>query len=159
MAIRLEDEQATERFAATVAPLLVAGDVILLEGELGSGKTSFVRACAHALGLPEDAYVPSPTFTLVQEIDDARVPIVHADLYRIGGALELADLGLRERIADGDAVVFVEWGEKLRAELEPVALLLRFDYLSDGRSVGLEPLSPRGWSIAGAIGDDGRAAQ
>jgi tRNA threonylcarbamoyladenosine biosynthesis protein TsaE len=103
-----ESEQATVDLGANLARSLGPGDVVLLEGELGAGKTAFVRGLAIGLGAPEDD-VSSPTFTLVQEYR-GRVPFVHADLYRISGA-EAADLGLEELGRDG--VVAVEWAAKL----------------------------------------------
>jgi tRNA threonylcarbamoyl adenosine modification protein YjeE len=149
--IDLPDESATERLASALAEIVAPGDVLLLEGPLGAGKTSFVRALARALGLPHDAYLPSPTFTILQEIDETRIPIAHADLFRIESPTELADLDLRERIAAGKSLVLIEWGEKLRADLEPVALLLRFDYAGDGRCLMLEAASTRGAELLAAL--------
>jgi tRNA threonylcarbamoyl adenosine modification protein YjeE len=149
--VDLPDESATERLARELAESLAAGDVLLLEGPLGAGKTSFVRAIARALGLPPDAYLPSPTFTILQEIDETRIPIAHADLFRLESPAELAELDLRERIAAGRTLVLIEWGDKLRAELEPIALVLRFDYAGEGRSVVLDAGSARGEEILATV--------
>ena len=103
-----ESEQATTDLGASLARSLGPGSVVLLEGELGAGKTAFVRGLAMGLGAPDDE-VSSPTFTLIQEYH-GRVPFLHADLYRISGA-EAEDLGLDELGSDG--VVAIEWAEKL----------------------------------------------
>lgn len=83
-------------------------DLYVLEGPLGSGKTFLVRAICRALGLPRDVRVTSPTFTLVHEYP-ARIPVCHADLYRLSNPSEVLALGLLERRDEG-AVLLVEWG-------------------------------------------------
>lgn len=94
---------AGRRFAERLSP----GDVILITGPLGAGKTAFVRGVAEGLGAsPED--VSSPTFTLIQEYE-GRIPLFHADLYRLT-AVEAADLGLEETGEDG--VLAVEWPDR-----------------------------------------------
>jgi tRNA threonylcarbamoyladenosine biosynthesis protein TsaE len=103
-----ESEQATMELGARLAGALKPGDIVLLEGELGAGKTAFVRGLAVGLGASEEE-VSSPTFTLVQEYR-GRVPLLHADLYRLSGA-EADELGIEELGADG--VVAVEWAAKL----------------------------------------------
>lgn len=114
---RSEDE--TIEFARAFAARVRPGCVVLLSGELGAGKTTFVRGLALGLGLDPDA-VSSPTFTLIQEYR-GRPSLYHVDLYRLGGA-EAEDLGLEELTA-GDAVVAIEWPEKL-LETPPGALLV-----------------------------------
>ena len=103
-----ESEQATMELGARLADALKPGDIVLLEGELGAGKTAFVRGLAVGLGAPEEE-VSSPTFTLIQEYR-GRVPLLHADLYRLSGA-EADELGIEELGVDG--VVAVEWAAKL----------------------------------------------
>lgn len=117
---------ATESLAAAVARLCRGGDVIVLSGPMGAGKTAFVRGFAAGLGVTPDEHVTSPTFTLVHEYVSGRIPVHHADLYRLGSTGEIADLGLVER-ADMGAVVIVEWGEAADA------------MLGDRLIVGLEP--------------------
>lgn len=99
--------EETEQLAANVAGLARAGDLIVLIGGLGAGKTRFVRGFAAALGTADPA--TSPTFALVHNYD-ASIPIVHADLYRLKSEHEVLDLGLDEALADG-AIVLVEWGD------------------------------------------------
>ena len=107
--LMLASEEATRRFAADVANMLEPGDFIALSGDLGAGKTTFVRAMIAHLANDAAIEVPSPTFTLVQHYDLPRFRIVHADLYRVAGADELAELGLDET---PDAVVVMEWPDR-----------------------------------------------
>jgi tRNA threonylcarbamoyl adenosine modification protein YjeE len=107
--LTLPDEDATRRFAADVANMLEPGDFIALYGELGAGKTTFVRAMIAHLANDAAIEVPSPTFTLVQHYDLPRFRVVHADLYRVGGADELTELGLDDM---ADSVVAMEWPDR-----------------------------------------------
>ena len=102
--------EETEALAERLAPSLRAGDLVLLVGELGAGKTTFVRGLARGMGLHAD--VMSPTFQLVR-IYPGAPPLAHVDLYRLGDDAELEGLGLDELLDDGVGVV--EWGERLRA--------------------------------------------
>jgi tRNA threonylcarbamoyladenosine biosynthesis protein TsaE len=102
-----ETGAAGERLAAALAP----GDVVLLYGALGAGKTAFVRGLARGIGA-DPADVSSPTFTLVQEYTGGRATLYHVDLYRLDPA-EVDDLGLDELVA-GDGVVAIEWAERWR---------------------------------------------
>jgi tRNA threonylcarbamoyladenosine biosynthesis protein TsaE len=108
--IALPSRRATRRLGAAMAARLEVGDVVALEGPLGAGKTFLARAIARALGVPSQVPVTSPTFGLVHELPGGRVPIVHADLYRIGDVAELEGLGWDELVAR--AVVVVEWGAR-----------------------------------------------
>jgi tRNA threonylcarbamoyladenosine biosynthesis protein TsaE len=119
-----DTEAAGERLAGTLAP----GDVILLHGQLGAGKTAFVRGLARGLGASADE-VSSPTFTLIQEYRGGRLPLFHVDLYRLGPA-EAADLGLDELIS-GEAVVAIEWAERWTAR--PDAIEVTLDDLGEDR--------------------------
>jgi tRNA threonylcarbamoyladenosine biosynthesis protein TsaE len=102
-----ETEAAGEALAATLA----VGDLLLLAGELGAGKTTFVRGVARGLGI--SARVQSPTFQLVR-VYPGRIQLAHVDLYRLESAAELADLGLDDLLDEG--VVAVEWGDRLRLD-------------------------------------------
>jgi tRNA threonylcarbamoyladenosine biosynthesis protein TsaE len=99
-----ETEAAGERLAAS----LQVGDIVLLYGDLGAGKTAFVRGLARGLGAPPEE-VSSPTFTLVQEYAGGREMLYHADLYRLEPR-EVGDLGLDELVLGG--IVAVEWAER-----------------------------------------------
>ena len=95
--------------ARALAPYLLPGDVFLLNGDLGAGKTRFVQGIANALGVQED--VTSPTFTLLITYQTDAFPINHFDLYRLETSEELADIGYWDVLEDG-GVAFVEWGDK-----------------------------------------------
>ena len=103
-------EAETVRVAASLARELDRGAVLLLSGELGAGKTAFVRGLAEGLGL-SPAEVTSPTFTLVHEYRGGRLPLIHVDLYRLDRG-ELDDIGLDDDLA-GTGVVAIEWPERL----------------------------------------------
>lgn len=105
---RTSSEAETEAVARAFAARLEAGDVLLLEGPLGAGKTAFVRGLAEGLGAAPEA-VSSPTFTLIQEYGGGRLSLHHADLYRLT-AVEAADLGLSETGESG--VLAVEWPDR-----------------------------------------------
>jgi len=107
--------------AGTLSP----GDVVLLHGELGSGKTAFVKGLAEGLGIARDE-VSSPTFTLVQEYRGGRLTLVHVDLYRLNDAREVDDLGLDEIAVDG--VLAVEWADKLPPTLRPHAVVIHLTH-------------------------------
>lgn len=110
ISVRLDDLAATRRFGATLARQLSDADVILLEGELGAGKTTLARAIIATLCGVEDA--PSPTYTIVQTYDRAQGgELWHADLYRIEDEAELDELGLEDAFLD--AVCLVEWPDRL----------------------------------------------
>lgn len=99
---------ATHAIAGVMARIAAGGDVIVLAGDMGAGKTAFAQGFAVALGVDEP--VTSPTFTLVHTYDTARFPLYHADLYRLDRLSEVADLALGELVAD-DGVLLVEWGD------------------------------------------------
>ena len=122
-----ETEAAGEAFGRG----LKRGDLLLLAGDLGAGKTTFVRGVARGAGSP--AHVASPTFQLVR-VYKGRIQLAHVDLYRIEAAGELGDLGLDELLDQG--AVLVEWGDRLDA---PEAALLSIEHLGgDRRRLRLE---------------------
>lgn len=99
----------THAIAAAMAGLVRARDLVVLSGEMGAGKTAFTVGFAAGLGVTTSDHVSSPTFTLVHTYSTGRIPLHHADLYRLTSLAEVADLGLREEI-DMGAVGIVEWG-------------------------------------------------
>ena len=110
---RTDSAQQTRQLAAALEPLLRAGDVVLLSGDLGAGKTVFVQGLAEALGVSEQ--VTSPTFTLAASYQ-GRLRLHHLDVYRLDNLAEVLDLDLPE-LLDDDALVCIEWGEVLVDEL------------------------------------------
>lgn len=115
MAVRLISPEDTTRLAEALAPVLGAGDTILLSGDLGAGKTHFARALIRARlrGSDREEEVPSPTYTLVQTYDDGACEIWHCDLYRLSGPEDVAELGLIE--AFETAICLIEWPDRLGA--------------------------------------------
>src|SRR5881398_1885397 len=122
--IVLANEQATRRLAVDLASVLKPGDLITLSGDLGAGKTTFARALIRHLAGDETIEVPSPTFTFVQSYELPRFTLVHADLYRVGNAAELAELGFDD-VPDG-AVVLVEWPDRAAGALPTDRLDIAF---------------------------------
>jgi tRNA threonylcarbamoyladenosine biosynthesis protein TsaE len=107
--IQLADDAATAALGTRLAALLQPGDLVLLEGGLGAGKTSLARAIIRALTGDAALEVPSPSFALVQPYEANGRPLLHADLYRLTGPREIDELGLFDR---DDAIVLVEWPER-----------------------------------------------
>jgi tRNA threonylcarbamoyladenosine biosynthesis protein TsaE len=108
--VTTHSELETTAAGRDLASRLSAGSVVLLFGDLGAGKTAFVRGLAEGLGIPAED-VSSPTFTIMQEYRGGRLPLFHVDLYRLNDSREVDDLGVDEIAADG--VLAVEWAEKL----------------------------------------------
>ncbi|MEP7123206.1 MAG: tRNA (adenosine(37)-N6)-threonylcarbamoyltransferase complex ATPase subunit type 1 TsaE [Byssovorax sp.] len=152
-AIALPTRRRTRKLAERLSALLLPGDLVILKGDLGAGKTFFARALARALGVPPSISITSPTFTLVHEIE-SKIPIAHADLYRLNDPGELAELGLRERRGEG-AALLVEWGEPYIAALGGDALVLDLLVLpgGNGREARVSGTGPRGLALAAALAD------
>lgn len=119
------DEAGLRALGARLAAVLRAGDAVLLSGDLGAGKTTLARAILAALG--HRGEVPSPTFTLVEPYPapPLRLPVVHADLYRLEAGAPLDDLGLDEALEEG--LLLLEWPERLAPGRFPDALRLHLD--------------------------------
>ena len=128
-------EADTRAIAAALAPSLMPGAVILLSGDLGAGKTAFVRGLAEGLGLDPDD-VTSPTFTLVHEYRGGRLPLIHVDLYRLDRA-ELDEIGLDQDLA-AHGVIAVEWAERLIRGIVDATAVRIADQGGDERSITIE---------------------
>jgi tRNA threonylcarbamoyladenosine biosynthesis protein TsaE len=113
---------------------LAPGTTILLYGELGAGKTAFVRGLAQGLGLDPDQ-VSSPTFTIVQEYRGNHVTLQHVDLYRLNPA-EVADIAL-EDLAGEDTIVAIEWAERLPRPPAPPIVEVRLKHVPEGRHISI----------------------
>jgi len=132
--VHLADEDATRRLGEDIAAILKPGDVLLLSGDLGMGKTTLARALIRALANDDALDVPSPTFTLVQSYA-ARVPVHHVDLYRLAAPDELEELGLVEALEEG--AVLVEWPERAEGALPADAARLVLSEADGGRDAGI----------------------
>jgi tRNA threonylcarbamoyl adenosine modification protein YjeE len=130
--LTLPDEEATRRFATDLAGALEPGDLITLSGDLGAGKTAFARALIRHLAGNESIEVPSPTFTLVQSYELPRFTLIHADLYRVRNAAELAELGF-EDVPEG-AVVLMEWPDRAAGALPADRLDIAFTLVAGAGS-------------------------
>lgn len=131
-------EAETYDLGCSFAQQLKGGEMIVLEGDLGLGKTVFARGVAAGLGIPPED-VSSPSFTLVQEYRGGRLPMFHVDLYRLDEDDDTESLGLEDILAAGGVVV-VEWGEKLPSYHCREALGIRFlDIGEDSRRIELLP--------------------
>jgi len=143
--LRLSDVAATERLGGALAralPSVAAHPVVCyLRGELGAGKTTCVRSLLRALGVT--AVVRSPSYTLIETYATGSLACVHVDLYRLSGAEDLEDLGLREYWTAGH-LLLVEWPERGGKALAPADLELQLDYADIGRSALLRAASPLG---------------
>lgn len=129
----------TRRIGERLSRLLKAGDVLLLQGDLGAGKTCLTQGIGKGLKVKE--VVKSSSFVLVNYYE-GRLKVYHADLFRLTAPEQVVDLGLEENSADG--VLIIEWPEVAFIELPPEHLLVRFDSLdAKNRSISLEPSGPR----------------
>jgi tRNA threonylcarbamoyladenosine biosynthesis protein TsaE len=137
----LPDEAGTVALGLELAPLLAPGMVVWLDGDLGSGKTTLVRALLRGLG--HVGPVKSPTYTLVEVYVVSSIYWYHFDFYRFNEPEEFDDAGLGEYFRD-DAVCLVEWPEKAAGHVPPADLVLVFRFEGDGRELDLLARSEAG---------------
>ena len=136
MIVALPDLAAVAALGARIAQCLQPGDVVALSGGLGVGKTTLARAIIRALG--HEGEVPSPTFTILESYDKLRVPLVHADFYRLERPEEAEELGLDD-YRDG-AALLAEWPEKAGGFAhEPGCLSITLEFADSGRKAIVEP--------------------
>lgn len=134
---QLQSQAETEALVAELSLFAQAGTAILLAGGLGAGKSTFARAFIRALALPDAAFeIPSPTFTLIQAYDVTRIPVVHADLYRLKSASEADELGLEDLLSSH--ILLVEWPEHLALEAPAGNLRVTIGGHGTARSMRLE---------------------
>lgn len=135
---------ATRDLARAVSALARPGDVVVLAGDLGAGKTAFVQGFGRGLGVSER--ITSPTFTLVHVYDGGRLPMHHLDVYRLDQLSEALDLGLAEMLDEG-GVVLIEWGDAITPVLphDYLEVRLTFGAGDDDRNLALRTVGPR-WS-------------
>ncbi|HEY5654453.1 MAG TPA: tRNA (adenosine(37)-N6)-threonylcarbamoyltransferase complex ATPase subunit type 1 TsaE [Woeseiaceae bacterium] len=147
--IELPDVDATERLGENLARVLPAGPgncLILLQGELGAGKSSLARAMIRALG--HTGTVPSPTYTLIEPYQFDNRQLYHTDLYRIADPEELEYLGWSDLQG---AILLVEWPERAPELFQVADLHIKMDFSNGGRKAHIVPLSPLGDSMVDAL--------
>lgn len=130
--LRTSSADETQTVAALLAALLQSGDVLTLSGDLGAGKTTWTRGLVAALGLPVQT-VTSPTFTLLHEYRGGRLPVYHADAYRLTQAADADEIGLMDVIVAGEGVTVVEWAERIIGALPDERLEITLEDVGDDR--------------------------
>jgi tRNA threonylcarbamoyladenosine biosynthesis protein TsaE len=125
--IQIKSLEDTKKFAFDFAKNLQAGDVIVLDGDLGAGKTQFVKYIAHALHSEDE--VQSPTFPIIIEYE-ADIPLFHFDLYRLKSANELYNVGFYDYL-ESDGICFIEWGKKFPENMPKSAIFLTIYRISE----------------------------
>src|SRR6202789_1933407 len=158
MDFELADGSATEALGKALARALPAapeGAVVYLQGDLGAGKTTCVRALLRTLGVT--GLVRSPTYTLVETYDLAALTCVHVDLYRVQVLAEIDELGLRDLVGP-HCLLLVEWPDKGAGVLPPADLSLTLSYAADARQAHLGAATPLGSAWLENLGCDTRLA-
>ena len=140
MRITTNSPEETEQIGERLAACLIPGNVVAFTGDLGAGKTAFVRGLARGLGITER--VTSPTFTIVNEYEGGRLPLFHFDLYRLGGGNELFDIGWEDYLRRG-GICAVEWSENADELAEPdwIRVDLRRGDVDSERIITIEGVS------------------
>jgi len=125
----LKTPQATLEFGELLGKYLMAGDVVALIGDLGTGKTQLAKGLARGVGVPEEYCITSPTYTIVNEYQ-GRTPLYHLDLYRLEGNSDLENLGYEEYF-EGRGVTVIEWAEKISHLLPENRMEVHISYLGN----------------------------
>ena len=135
--IKTFSAEETRALGARLASALGPGDVVVLRGDLGAGKSEFARGVARGLGIAGP--VPSPSFTILNAYDEGRLPLYHFDWYRVSDPEEIAEMGFEEQL-HGDGVSLIEWSERAPEYVPNRALLIRIDTArDDAREIHFEP--------------------
>lgn len=135
------DERMTRRLGWSIGACLRVGDVVLLDGEMGAGKSVLTRAAARAMGV--EGAVPSPTFTILNIHEGKRLRLYHFDLYRLEDEDALYEMGLDEFIPPADGAAMIEWPQMASGAMPEDALSVRLAYAQDGMARTIE-LTPGG---------------
>ena len=125
--------QQTAELGQCFAPWARGGDIFILTGDLGGGKTTFVAGLAKGLGVEET--VSSPSFTLINEYDIGDLKLIHADLYRLAGIEDIEDIGMEHYLYQPHNIVCIEWGEKMRTCMPSEYMTISFNY-TEGEEYG-----------------------
>ncbi|AMB98926.1 tRNA threonylcarbamoyladenosine biosynthesis protein TsaE [Aerococcus urinaehominis] len=145
MSLIWENEAATQATAQELAQYLKPGDVICLAGDLGAGKTTFTQYLAQGLGIKK--HIKSPTYTIIREYQEGRLPLYHMDAYRLAETGS-EGIGLEEYL-DGDGVCVIEWPQYIVEDLDLNYLWVTIKQLDqDQRQLELEGVGPRGQQLA-----------
>ena len=128
MRVQIQNLKDLQIFASVMAQNLKPGNIILLTGELGAGKTTLVKSIGKALKVKE--HITSPSFTLIQKYQ-GKYPILHLDLYRLHSEKEMLNLDLQNFLDKPDSLVFIEWGNKLNSLTPAHSLILDFSIIDD----------------------------
>jgi tRNA threonylcarbamoyladenosine biosynthesis protein TsaE len=142
----LSSLEETAQFGHAIGQAACAGDFIYLDGELGAGKTTLTKSIAAAIGVSETS-VTSPTFSLIHEYHQGRIPLYHFDLYRLSSSSDLINLGFDDYVAAEDGLIVIEWSNKALDRLPMDALTIKITDLEGAefrRIVRLVPLGERG---------------
>ena len=131
MHLDLIDLSGTEKLGFALSALAQAGDIILLAGDLGAGKTTLTQFIGRGLEVPSSCYITSPTFSLLHEYP-GRLPLYHLDLYRLSGEEEIEDLGLLDYLY-GEGICVIEWPDRLGTLLPKEHLEIVLHHVTDGR--------------------------
>ena len=148
MLFTLKNEAETVNFGAKIAATIEGGEIIFLKGDLGAGKTTFVRGFLNALG--HAGNVKSPTYTLIEPYSINGRNIYHFDLYRINDPEELEAMGIRD-YCDGESICLYEWPEQGQGVLPEADIILSLSHASSGREVKIEAKSAKGEQILSRI--------
>ncbi len=148
MLFPLKNEAGTVNFGAKVATAIEGGEIIFLKGDLGAGKTTFVRGFLNALG--HSGNVKSPTYTLIEPYSINGRNIYHFDLYRINDPEELEAMGIRD-YCDGESICLYEWPEQGQGVLPDADIILSLSHADSGREVEIESNSAKGRQILSRI--------
>jgi len=138
--IKTYSHEQTQLLGKRLGEIVLEGDVLLLEGELGTGKTCLIQGIAHGLGIKQYAF--SPSFVLIREYY-GRLPLYHVDLYRLNNIEEIDDLGLEEYLY-GNGICAIEWAKKGLAILPRDYLLIELNYISTYETQRNISISPKG---------------
>jgi len=144
----LENEAATQAFAKRLATVSQSPLLIYFYGEIGSGKTTFIRAFLRAFGVT--GRIKSPTFTLVEVYPVEQQTFVHVDLYRLAVAEEFLYIGLDEYLTE-DAICCIEWADRVEGLLPPADLYCYLNIYRQGRQLKLTAASDRGYKLINVI--------
>lgn len=150
LSITTHSADKTRQLGQKIGRLVKQPLIIALIGDLGSGKTAFVQGLANGLDVPAEYYITSPTFTLINEYP-GRLPLFHADLYRLETVRDLEDIGLDELLYE-QGVLAVEWAEKLGDNLSGDYLVLQFEIINaDCRKINLIAYGHNGFNLIKAL--------